>query len=64
MTSVPHSVYEVARHAWITRACGNEDFNLLTKWAANRWPGTALPKHAEALAFWVISVAIQEGREP
>ena len=51
---------EIARHVWIVETCMSDELAAMTAWASQRWPNVKLPTNPETLAFWIISITIQD----
>lgn len=62
---VPYDVYRIAKTIWISGLPETDAVRWLrlVSWAKLRWPTTTLPHDHEQLAFWVVSIAIQDGVE-
>ena len=59
---VPADVYRAAVRLWVgSDRPPDDDHNAVSRWAWSRWPGRPVPKDSRDLAFWVLSIAFQDG---
>jgi hypothetical protein len=65
MKPVPADVYEAARRIYLgTSASRVVDDALVLLWAMSRWAAFDVTNDPPKLAFWILSQAAQDGREP
>lgn len=51
---------EIARHVWIVETALPDEMAAMVAWSNQRWPSVKLPTSPEMLAFWIVSITIQD----